>query len=186
MVYVRRKGYLYGQSLTCWWGAFTREKLLKVRTHPSPSHSDPQTSTTLCISTLWCPCLSTGGLHIFAMTQSQQNQGSSLLCPAANDSACSHTQQMVRTASSGLYWFIGARVTLSSLACHVALPGWLDLGIAAQSQGEEARRWREARPDRSPSCVLSSSYACRSTGWRPMGPRDPGHQGTWRLYSKSM
>ena len=26
MAIVRRKGYLYGQSLTCWWGAFTREK----------------------------------------------------------------------------------------------------------------------------------------------------------------
>ena len=130
-----------------------------------------------------CPCLQNEyGLHMFAMTQSQQNQGSSL-CPA-NDSACSHTQHGHQPLA-GLYWFIGARVTLNSLARHVTLPGSLDLGKAARSQGEEERMWKEARHDRSPSCFLSSSSARCWTGWRPMGPKDPGHQGTWRQYSTS-
>ena len=85
-----------------------------------------------------------------------------------------------------LYWFMGARVTLNSLARRAALPGSLDLGKPARFQGEEERMWKEVGHDRSP-CFLSSSFSFARcwTGWRPTGPKDPGHQGTWRQHSRS-
>ena len=77
----------------------SHERSYSKSEHTLPSHFDP---LPLFVSVHFDALVLVWGLHIFAMTQSQQKQGSSLLCPAANDSACSHTQRMVTTASWAL------------------------------------------------------------------------------------
>ena len=160
-------------------GLHTRE-VTQSQPNPRPSFSF-WSSDCCCVSTLWYPCPPKKSAYV--CNDSKSAKPRLFLVSCQRQCFLTHSTW---SPQARLYWFMGARVTLNSLARRAALPGSLDLGKPARFQGEEERMWKEVGHDRSP-CFLSSSFSFARcwTGWRPTGPKDPGHQGTWRQHSRS-